>query len=144
MPVHAAPHESASGPKQTSLTALHMSAFGGKADMTVCGSPLSRSLLDLERTCRLAPHMSAHDPKRTFHHPRPGADITTREKLPSRRGISARLVHLPEAHDCGFQARRISRPECRLRACGLHQMVSTHHYGCEGPASAPKLAGACR
>jgi len=27
-----------------------MSAFGGKADMTVCGSPLSRSLLGVERT----------------------------------------------------------------------------------------------
>jgi hypothetical protein len=25
------------GPKQTSLVASHMSAFGGKADMTVCG-----------------------------------------------------------------------------------------------------------
>jgi hypothetical protein len=24
---------------------MHMSAFGGKADMTVCGNPLSRSLL---------------------------------------------------------------------------------------------------
>jgi hypothetical protein len=41
---------SAFGPKQTSALALHMSAFGGKADMTVCGSPLSRSLLGVERT----------------------------------------------------------------------------------------------
>jgi hypothetical protein len=32
---------SASGPKRTSLVAVHMSAFGGKADMTVCGNPLS-------------------------------------------------------------------------------------------------------
>src|SRR5262249_46239707 len=39
-----APHESAVGPKRTWPTALHMSAFGGKADITVCGSPLSRSL----------------------------------------------------------------------------------------------------
>jgi hypothetical protein len=28
---------SAIGPKQTSLVAPHMSAFGGKADMTICG-----------------------------------------------------------------------------------------------------------
>jgi ABC-type uncharacterized transport system substrate-binding protein len=42
-----------------------MSAFGGKADMTVCGNPLSRSLLGLKRTCPCAPHMSANDPKRT-------------------------------------------------------------------------------
>jgi hypothetical protein len=35
---------SAIGPKRTSVSAPHMSAFGGKADMTVCGNPLSRSL----------------------------------------------------------------------------------------------------
>ena len=42
-----------------------MSAFGGKADMTVCGSPLSWSLLGVKRTCLFASHMSAFDPKRT-------------------------------------------------------------------------------
>jgi ABC-type uncharacterized transport system substrate-binding protein len=42
-----------------------MSAFGGKADMTLCGNPLSRSLLGVKRTCRFALHMSAFDPKRT-------------------------------------------------------------------------------
>src|SRR5262245_60245884 len=42
-----------------------MSASGGKADMTVCGSPLSRSLLGVTRTW-FAPHMSAFDPKRTW------------------------------------------------------------------------------
>jgi len=31
---------SAIGPKRTSLAAPHMSALGGKADMTVCASPL--------------------------------------------------------------------------------------------------------
>src|SRR5262245_12597111 len=41
-----------------------MSAFGGKADMRVCGSPLSRSLLGVKRTWPSAPHMSAFDPKR--------------------------------------------------------------------------------
>src|SRR5262245_26716326 len=57
---------SAFGPKQTSATALHMSAFGGKADMTVCGSPLSWSLLGVKQTLRFAAHMSAFDPKRTL------------------------------------------------------------------------------
>src|SRR5262245_54109346 len=47
---------SAIGPKQTSARALHMSAFGGKADMTLCGRPLLRSLLGVKRTCRLALH----------------------------------------------------------------------------------------
>src|SRR6516165_665578 len=42
-----------------------MSAFGGKADMPVCESPLSRSLLGVKRTCLSALHMSAFDPKRT-------------------------------------------------------------------------------
>src|SRR5215467_6341876 len=56
---------SAIGPKRTWTTALHMSAFGGKADMTVCGNPLSRSLFGAKRTCLLALHMSAFDPKRT-------------------------------------------------------------------------------
>jgi hypothetical protein len=33
--------------------------------MTVCGSPLLRSLLGVKRTCSVALHMSAYDPKRT-------------------------------------------------------------------------------
>src|SRR5215471_7936297 len=57
---------SAYGPKQTSLFALHMSAFGGKADMTVYGNPRSRSLFGAKRTSLFAPHMSVFDPKRTF------------------------------------------------------------------------------
>ena len=56
---------SAFGPKQTLAVALHESAFGGKADMTVCRSPLSRSLLGVERTSLFAAQMSAYDPKRT-------------------------------------------------------------------------------
>src|SRR5215467_12337693 len=53
---------SAFGPKRTSLVAPHMSAFRGKADMTVCESPLSLSLLGvsghalLRRTCPLLTH----------------------------------------------------------------------------------------
>jgi hypothetical protein len=42
-----------------------MSALGGKADMTLCGNPLSRSLLGVKRTWLVAAHMSAFDPKRT-------------------------------------------------------------------------------
>src|SRR5262245_4300279 len=57
---------SAFGPKQTCASAPHMSAFGGKADMTGCGISLSRSLSGVKRTCCCAPHMSAFDPKRTF------------------------------------------------------------------------------
>src|SRR5262249_45806618 len=45
---------------------MHMSAFGGKADMTLCGSPLLRSLLGVKRTWPIAAHMSAFDPKRTW------------------------------------------------------------------------------
>jgi hypothetical protein len=54
---------SAIGPWPTFRFALHLSAFGGKADMTVRRSPLS--LLGVKRTCRFALHMSAFDPKRT-------------------------------------------------------------------------------
>src|SRR5262249_4163580 len=57
---------SAFGPKQTWVSALHMSASGGKADMTVCGCLLSRSLLGVKRTCFVALHESASDPKRTL------------------------------------------------------------------------------
>src|SRR5262245_2995912 len=46
-----------------------MSAFGGKADMVVCGCPLSRSLLGVKRTSPFALHMSASDPKRTLLSP---------------------------------------------------------------------------
>src|SRR5512132_1258846 len=59
-------HESAIGPKRTSPVAPHMSAFGGKADMTLCRNPLSRSLLGVKRTWLVAAHLSAFDPKRTW------------------------------------------------------------------------------
>jgi hypothetical protein len=41
---------SAIGPKWTWASALHMSAFGAKADMAFCGISLSRSLLGVKRT----------------------------------------------------------------------------------------------
>src|SRR5262249_56252399 len=56
---------SAYGPKRTWVDAPHMSAFGGKADMVLCGNSLSRSLLGVKRTWLVAAHMSAFDPKRT-------------------------------------------------------------------------------
>src|SRR5262245_13962167 len=42
-----------------------MSAFGGKADMTLCGCLLSWSLLGVKLTWPVAVQMSANDPKRT-------------------------------------------------------------------------------
>jgi hypothetical protein len=42
-----------------------MSAFRCKADMTCCGSPLSRSQFGVKRTSLFAAQMSANDPKRT-------------------------------------------------------------------------------
>src|SRR5215831_2676082 len=59
---------SAIGPKRTSLVAPHMSAFRGKADMTIWACLLLRSLLGVKRTWVGALHMSAFDPKRTSRH----------------------------------------------------------------------------
>jgi hypothetical protein len=42
-----------------------MFAFGGKADMTLCGNSLLWSLLGVKRTSLFATDMSAFDPKRT-------------------------------------------------------------------------------
>src|SRR5262245_55195797 len=56
---------SAFGPKRTSLVAPHMSAFRGKADMTIWASLFLRSLLGVKRTWVGALHMSAFDPERT-------------------------------------------------------------------------------
>src|SRR5262245_25997116 len=41
-----------------------MSAFGGKADMTGCGSPLSRSLLGAKRTWRRSWTLPKNDNRR--------------------------------------------------------------------------------
>src|SRR5262249_46932225 len=60
---------SALGPKQTWPRAVHMSAFRGKADMTICACLLLRSLLGVKRTCRFALRTSANDPKRTLAGP---------------------------------------------------------------------------
>jgi hypothetical protein len=62
---------SASGPKRTCTAALHMSAFGGKADMTKRKYPLLQSQLGVKRTWAFALQMSAYDPKRTLVAPFP-------------------------------------------------------------------------
>ena len=54
---------SALGQKRTFAAHKLMSALPPKADMAVCGSPLSRSLFG--ETCRFALPMSVYDPKRT-------------------------------------------------------------------------------
>jgi hypothetical protein len=56
---------SAYGPKQTWAIAPHVSAFRGKADITIAACLLFRSLLGVKRTWLVALHMSAFDPKRT-------------------------------------------------------------------------------
>jgi hypothetical protein len=53
------------GSQLTFRFALHLSVFGGEADMPVCGSPLSRSLLGVKQTSLFAMHMSAFGQKRT-------------------------------------------------------------------------------
>ena len=63
---------SAIGTKQHELSAPHMSAFGGKADMALCRNALSRSLVRVKQTWAVALHMSAFDPKRNI-----GGDLTT-------------------------------------------------------------------
>jgi hypothetical protein len=49
---------SAIGPKRTSVAALHMSVFGGKADTTVCGKSAFAVAIGAKRTCPFALHMS--------------------------------------------------------------------------------------
>ena len=86
---------SAFGPKRTCPFAPHMSAFGGKADITFCGNTLSRSLLGVKRTWLVAAHMSAFDPKRTSGRRRSGlppvviGDVIVAVPTPKRwRGAS--------------------------------------------------------
>src|SRR5262245_9483169 len=58
-------HPTSGAPRRPFHCPLVDTAFGGKADMTGCRSPLSQSLLGAKRTCRCALHVSAFDPKRT-------------------------------------------------------------------------------
>ena len=56
-------------------------AIGSKADMTLCGCLLFRSLLGAKRTYPVALHMSANDPKRTC--PVNGSALLTQLELVS-------------------------------------------------------------
>jgi hypothetical protein len=85
----AAMHESAIGPKRTCLVAPHMSAFGGKADMALCGNALLRSLLGQSGH---ALRTSAFAPKRTF------------SRAPFRRPVWADTMGL--VHHLGRALRR--------------------------------------
>ena len=74
---------SASGPKQTWPIALHMSAIGGKADMTVCGNPLLRSLLGVKRTLMhglIIPSGCHQIPRRTLPRLRGGQSTTAGDR----------------------------------------------------------------
>src|SRR5262245_25918572 len=84
-----------------------MSAFGGKADMTVCGSPLLRSLSGVKRTCRCAAHMSAFDPKRTLAAAFGGkADMTVCGCLLLRSLLGAKRTSLFAAHMSAYDPKR--------------------------------------
>jgi hypothetical protein len=56
---------SAIGPKQTSLVALHMSAFGGKADMAIATMSAFAVAIGGKADMAIAVQNSAYDPKRT-------------------------------------------------------------------------------
>src|SRR5215831_17524855 len=75
-----------------------MSAFGGKADMTLCGCLLSRSLLGVKRTWLIAAHMSAFDPKRT-------------SRFPSKSGLREMKVALCES-DLAMHDDIVARAKC--------------------------------
>jgi hypothetical protein len=87
--------------------ALHESAFGSKADMMVCRSLLSWSLLRVKRTCRLAVHMSAFDPKWTCCTPEPLPDYrcglircVTFQRAIGGSDEAARVYHV--SRRCGY------------------------------------------
>src|SRR5262245_31706600 len=73
-------------PKRTWTRALHMSAFGGKAYMTIWTCLLLRSLLGVKRTWAGALHMSAFDPKRTSVELRESPKALYRPKTTLRGG----------------------------------------------------------
>src|SRR5678815_576397 len=88
-----------------------MSAFGCKADMTLCGNPLSRSLLGVKRTWRLHCEMCAYDPKRASFEARslevrllpqclsPRTTFSFRRVIASLYSTSSRSSSGPPAHE---------------------------------------------
>src|SRR5262245_36420952 len=102
-----------------------MSSFGGKADMTVCGCPLLRSLLGVKRTWLFAAHMSAYDPKRTSGGAFPGGGLNRYDACPEPQGANdeAARVHFIDWRGGGSMAADCARTAIRFSA--------THscHYG---------------
>jgi hypothetical protein len=105
---------SAFGPKQTSLVAPHMSAFGGKADMAFCGCLLSRSLLGVKRTCLFAPHMSASDPKRT------SSPTKNQRRLKEKSNSSSSLLSVRRLSAAGRHNARDRQPSQNRRQLFRH------------------------
>src|SRR5262249_36248284 len=110
---------SAFGPKRTSLVAPHMSAFRGKADMTVCRCPLSRSLLGVKRTWVVALHMSAFDPKRT----------SGVSRDPSSGRLTAVRWFVLSLGATNNEAARIHHPCRRRGGCGVFCCASPDSEG---------------
>jgi hypothetical protein len=70
--------------------------------MTLCGNPLSRSLLGVKRTWVVAAHMSAFDPKRTADITRPSttfANPSPPSMVPEKTSFSC---YLEETRDDGI------------------------------------------
>jgi putative ABC transport system substrate-binding protein len=67
-----------------------MSAFGAKADMTLCGNSLLRSLSRVKRTSLFAARMSAFDPKRTLGNPFQSSGFDWYDGLSLAPGITMR------------------------------------------------------
>jgi len=139
-----AAHMSAFDPKRTCASALQMSAFGVKADMTVSGYPLSRSLLGVKRTCPFALQMSAYDPKRT------SSSLTTYRGpvvhgTPTSLGNPeiARLSYQPgSAGTCrsGLRCRRLPSVHQTLRAIDPGQRLRIG-LACNDSLRLPRFAG---
>jgi len=105
---------SAFGPKRTCASALHMSAFGGKADMVICGISLSRSLLGVKRTLRFAAHMSAFDPKRT------SSPTKNQRRLKEKSNSSSSLLSVRRLSAAGRHNARDRQPSQNRRQLFRH------------------------
>src|SRR5262245_24592208 len=84
-----------------------MSAFGGKADMSVCGCLLSRSLLGGKRTCVAALHESAFDPRRTSRSALIWPRVCLGQRRAHRNDAAIFWVH-GAAHQRDLPGRRIA------------------------------------
>src|SRR5262245_30730461 len=90
-----------------------MSAFGSKADMTVCACLLSRSLLGVKRTWFGALHMYANDPKRTFKRPFLSSALSRYDSVSLGGGDEATRGHQAHRGRGGILAVGSTRPAVR-------------------------------